>query len=407
MFSFVFLKAQTNQTSVFSMFGTGISGVENTTQNSLMGGIGVANTTQEYLNFSNPALLSYVNKTIYTMAGRYTYLKTYNENHAQKAQDFSLSYFSLGFPLGKKGGFMVGLKSHTKVAYAYLKGDKDSEQGATETKGKGGEQLAFLAAGFRIFKNFSLGAEAGYIFGNLNHTIVYKKNTLQYDSWFENTTNIKGLQMKLGLHYFHKFFGNTFLNYGAAFIYNKSLKLNEKNTIYKGIFDHSESFRIRQIFDENEKNRSLKKPLKTTLGIAIQKPLFWHTAFNFSFQKAFSFSEKSRIDPPNFRFVDAYKISLGGSYIPNFKSISSYYKRITYRGGFFYQKMGFLFSEKPVYNQGFTLGLGLPIGLRQISVLNFGVRYNLIKNTILRENHFIFKFGLTLRDFWFFKRKIN
>ena len=402
-----FLRGQTSQVSFFSAFGTGISDVQNTIENDFLSGAGVSHSSSDELNFSNPAMLSSVSKTIYTAGGRYTYLNTHDKNHSQKARDFSLSYFALGFPLGKQGGLALGIRSHTKVAYAYALGDEKEEQGLTTAQGDGGEDIVFLSAGRVLFDKFSLGIEAGYIFGNLNHLVIYKEQTLQYHTWFKNKTDIRGLQAKLGLHYFHTIFKDGYINYAMTFTYNKPLNLRQEEFLYKGKFNNAESYGIRQTLYENESTRRLAKPLKTTLGIAIQEPLVWYAGLNMSFQKAFSFSKAAKVDRDDFSFQDAYKIALGGYYVPDFRSLTDYYKKITYRAGLFYQKTGINFANESVSNMGFSFGLSLPIGLRQLSALNMGMIYNVMGNSSLQEQQFVFKVGLTFRDFWFFKRKID
>ena len=408
MFSVVFAKAQISQTSFYSMFRTGLPSAQNTFENAFMSGIGVSKISSDQLNFSNPAMLSFLQKTVYSLASKYTYLNTYNSDYSQKAGDFSLSYFGLGFPLGKRAGFSMGLRSHTQVAYGYQRGEEDSERGTIINEGNGGENIMFLSLGYRVFGNFSLGLETDYVFGEINHIYTYRKKGTQYDSRLKNTLVLKGLKVQLGMHYYHTIFKDKYINYGLCFGYDPYFKVDKNHQLYKGFLYSANSERIKEILYQKKTSTKFTKPIKTIIGISINKPFVWHLGLTYSFQNTWNLKDiPDIIRRDDAEFENIYKFALGGYYIPDDQSLMKYFKRITYSGGLFYQKIGINFSGQSVEDMGFSLGFSLPIGARQVSKLNVGMAYHSVGNEYLRESQYVLKVAFTFTDLWFFKRKIN
>jgi hypothetical protein len=103
------------------------------------------------------------------------------------------------------------------------------------------------------------------------------------------------------------------------------------------------------------------------------------------------------------------KISLGGYYIPNYNSFTSYAKRLVYRGGFKYEKTGLVFNSQSINDIGLTLGVGFPV-TGSFSNVNLGFELGKKGTTsanLVQENYANFSISLSLNDRWFEKRKFN
>jgi len=118
----------------------------------------------------------------------------------------------------------------------------------------------------------------------------------------------------------------------------------------------------------------------------------------------------------SFQYGESNRISAGGYFIPKINSITSYWQRVTYRGGVKFEKLGLLVNGTPGSNTftsiddfGISFGLGLPLGNR-LSNVNVGFEYGkkgTTSNGLLEENYFNFRLSLSLNDIWFRKRKID
>jgi outer membrane protein assembly factor BamA len=110
---------------------------------------------------------------------------------------------------------------------------------------------------------------------------------------------------------------------------------------------------------------------------------------------------------------------LGGFYLPKINSISSYFKRITYRAGIRLEDTGILVSNNDSNNNftavndfGISFGLGLP--LKQMSSLNISLEYGqrgTTDNNLIKENYFNVGLSLSLTasgfQAWFRERRID
>src|SRR5690606_22529579 len=61
-------------------------------------------------------------------------------------------------------------------------------------------------------------------------------------------------------------------------------------------------------------------------------------------------------------YEDASRFSVGGFFIPEYNSFTSYWKRIVYRVGLRYEETGLMVKDTPVNDFGISFGFGLPMG---------------------------------------------
>ncbi len=105
--------------------------------------------------------------------------------------------------------------------------------------------------------------------------------------------------------------------------------------------------------------------------------------------------------------------------MPKINSISSYWDRVTYRGGLRFEKIGLAVDGSgtganftSIDDFGMSFGLGLP--LKQLSTVNLGFEYGkrgTTSNNLIEENYFNVRLSLSLTasgaQGWFRKRKID
>ena len=105
--------------------------------------------------------------------------------------------------------------------------------------------------------------------------------------------------------------------------------------------------------------------------------------------------------------------------MPNDKNFSKFFTRLKYRAGFNYTRTNITINNQAINEFGINFGVGIPIiittaneeGLLQklytyaFSIgLEAGSRGTIQKN-LVRENFFRLKFGISLNDRWFVRRK--
>jgi hypothetical protein len=152
----------------------------------------------------------------------------------------------------------------------------------------------------------------------------------------------------------------------------------------------------------------IKLPSKFAFGAGFGQERKWLVGAEFTLSQTSSLQNRFN-DITNATFENAKKFAVGGYFIPQYNSFSSYFKRITFRGGFRYENTGLILNDKSIDDAAVTLGLGFPI-TGSFSNVNVGMEYGR-KGTkaadLVRENYVNIIVSLSLNDKWFVKRKIN
>jgi hypothetical protein len=153
---------------------------------------------------------------------------------------------------------------------------------------------------------------------------------------------------------------------------------------------------------------SMITPSKLTFGLGFGESKKWLLGAQYSTRDAADFRNTYN-SFSNVSFEKYQKISLGGYYIPNYNSFTSYAKRLVYRGGLKFEKTGLMVNAESINDIGLTLGLGFPV-TGSFSNVNLGFELGKKGTTtanLVQENYANFSISLSLNDKWFEKRKFN
>ena len=105
-------------------------------------------------------------------------------------------------------------------------------------------------------------------------------------------------------------------------------------------------------------------------------------------------------------YENSYKLSVGGFWIPNYNSFSSYWHKVTYRVGFRYDSMGIVLNGERLNDFGTSFGLTLPVkGFSNLTGMIELGRKGTLSAGVLKENYINLKIGFTLNDKWFQRTK--
>ena len=156
---------------------------------------------------------------------------------------------------------------------------------------------------------------------------------------------------------------------------------------------------------EEVPNTDFTFPSQYTLGVGVGKPKKWFVGAEYTDQKTSNFNNRT-FEITNVTFTDATKVRLGGFYIPDYKSFTSYFKRMVYRAGFRFEETGISVDGTKINEFGISFGVGLPVG-RLFSNVNVGFEFGRRGTTdfnLIQENFFNTYISLSLNDRWFQKR---
>jgi len=196
--------AQQGASSPYSFYGIGSLKFKGTVENQSMGGISVYSDSI-HINLRNPA--AYAGQNLksfndearpmkYTVGGSQSQITLNSNSASEKSSTASLDYLAIAVPLGKFGaGF--GLIPYTSVGYK-LQSFNSDQIIQYKYRGEGGLNKVFLGFGYQLSKNFRIGVDASYNFGNIINTNIafgYNEqgNILQYQTREINRSDLGGL----------------------------------------------------------------------------------------------------------------------------------------------------------------------------------------------------------------------
>lgn len=402
--------AQNGTISPYSYFGIGDDRDKGAVDTQMMGGVSMYGDSI-HINLSNPAAYSKLRLTAYTagISHKEYQLKSWNEE--QRTSVTNLDYLAIGFPLAKNVGFGFGIMPYSSVGYS-LNSTSNSANGEVSNffEGEGGLNRLYASIGFEPIKNLSFGVTANFNFGTLEYQRIQSVEGVQFGTLDDRESNINGYDFKYALNY-NPTIKDKYTLYTSVLI-NTQGNLTSENTQTLGSFSLVTGNNV-EVVDvdldaSNLRNTELKIPTRTTFGLGFGENKKWFLGAEYSFQQMGDF-ENTFLGLDNIDYGDANTYALGGYWIPDYRSLTGYFNRITYRAGLRYDVTGMTINNKEINNFGITFGLGLPLGA-DFSNLNVGFelgRRGTTDANLIEESYFKINLGLSLNARWFVKTKIN
>ena len=402
--------AQNGTISPYSYFGIGDDRDKGAVDTQMMGGVSMYGDSI-HINLSNPAAYSKLRLTAYTagISHKEYQLKSWNEE--QRTSVTNLDYLAIGFPLAKNVGFGFGIMPYSSVGYS-LNSTSNSANGEVSNffEGEGGLNRLYASIGFEPIKNLSFGITANFNFGTLEYQRIQSVEGVQFGTLDNRESKINGYDFKYALNY-NPTIKDKYTLYTSVLI-NTQGNLTSENTQTLGSFSLVTGNNV-EVVDvdldaSNLRNTELKIPTRTTFGLGFGENKKWFLGAEYSFQQMGDF-ENTFLGLDNIDYGDANTYALGGYWIPDYRSLTGYFNRITYRAGLRYDMTGMTINNKEINNFGITFGLGLPLG-GDFSNINVGFelgRRGTTDANLIEESYFKINLGLSLNARWFVKTKIN
>ena len=396
--------AQENVSSPYSYYGVGLTNFKGTVENRSMGGLSIFNDSI-HMNIQNPASYGTLKLTNFTVGASHDRLKLETDVDSDNAKISSLDYLALAFPVSDRVGIGFGVLPYTSVGYRILDSDEGS---ASLLNGRGGMNKVFLSAGVAVTEELSLGVDANYNFGNFQNSQSINREELQYGTTDVNRSDIKGFSFNFGANYKRDISENLQMQVSGS--YAPSIGLDSENSRTITTVDFSSG--TGRLIDERELDLSdteFEFPSKWTIGAGFGEENKWFAGAEYSKVGTSSYEDSFRFRGDGGRYEDASEFSVGGFYIPNYNSFTSFLERVVYRAGFRYDETGLIVNDEPINEFGMSFGLGIPIGTF-FSNANLGIELGqrgTKDSGLIQENFLRLSVGLSLNDKWFTKRKFN
>lgn len=394
------LWSQNNTSSTYSRFGIGIIESKADVTSAGMGHTGISLGSTGFLNNLNSASYSSLDSArfIFNIQGDMSFSNYETNTDTQSNFDANIGSISIGFRAGKNWGMGFSLSPYSSIGYE-INGEKyilgTTDKYPVQYKGEGGISQLSWHNGVRLFKGFSLGLSASYLWGSSDiiETSFYP-SLIGETTYNERNYNVSTILFEYGFQWHQRIGQNTF-SLGATANISTELDTYYEHRIYNNFTSDLSSS------TKNLDNAFIPLSYKTGLGFQTSKG--WTLATDFSYNN-WSNSELS-ISSGETR--DTYGGSVGLQYAST-RHHRSYSKRMHYRIGAFYNQEYLSIQGQDIDSKGITAGLTLP--MRGGSRINIAYEYKQTGTTnagLVYEQFNTIRLGLTFNENWFQKTRFK
>ena len=404
-----FIFAQSNTSSPYSIGGLGEIAFKGNAINRLMGGLDIVSDSL-HANLNNPASLGDLKLVTYSLGLNYKSTKLSSSASNESVTSASIDYLVVAIPT-KKFTFGFGILPATSVGYrlqSVIEGD-DINNVVNRNEGFGGLNQTFLSIGFKVFEFLNFGVSANYNFGKITNESSRQEQNIDFGTFFTKTSSLAGFNYRFATQLKIPLTSKVRLDAMAYYVPNNSLTATNESVYFTrsvttqdlGDFENVDLAAI------NLDETTISLGNQYSFGLGITKDKKWFVGGQYSRRNSADYVNNF-ISLDNITYANGSRLSFGGFYLPDYSSITSYWKRIVYRAGVRFEDTGVLFNNQPLKETGISFGVSLPMaGFSNANIgLEFGKRGSQ-ENGLIQESYWNLIVGLSLNDIWFIKRKFN
>ena len=408
LFFSLFSFAQNGTGSPYSFSGLGENTFKGNQINRFMGGVDIYNDSI-HANLKNPASYGTLKMTNYALGINYRSNQLSGVEGEANVTTASIDYLAVGIPT-KKFGFGFGLIPYSSLGYRVESlNETETPSKLNRFDGSGGINQVFFSVGFPLFKYLTLGATFNYNFGNLTYRNSQFIDEVDLGTFLTSQSSVSGLSYQFSTNLTLPLKSGYELT--AMFSYTPENMLESKNQ--QAYF--TQSLLGNSLADAEEIDLSVSGLDQTELslsesisyGIGIGKPKKWFLGVQQNLKKSANFNNEF-VELNNVSYANGNQLSVGGFFIPNFSSLTSYWKRAVYRFGFRTEQTGVLVNNSEITDFGISFGVGLPMTGLSNTNIGFEIgKKETDNNALVQETYWTLRVGFSLNDLWFIKRKYN
>ena len=417
--------AQSGTNSPYSRFGLGKIAEQSIGMSRGMNGVGVALREHGHVNYLNPSSYSAIDSLTFIFdVGLSLQNTNFKENGVSKnAKNGDFEYAVGGFRALRHFGMAFGIMPYTNVGYNYSSKPTtitgytmapSIEENTTMTNtysGSGGLHQFFIGMGWEPCRNFSIGMNVNYLFGELtNNTssaFSYSNSRAMSKSF---TTEVKTVKFDIGTSYTLNLKNKNSLTFGLTYTPGYKINADEQCVIITRV-DQSSVADTTVYTAAN----ATAIPTQWAFGLSYKHAKKWIVGLDYSLQrwssiKSVAYTKGTDIVGYTDSFNDRHSIKIGAQYCQNEASLN-FSDRLRYRFG-----LGYTSSYLKINGQNgpseinLCAGIGIPIQNRynNRSVVNVALQLSRASaKNMITENTFLLNIGITFNENWFAKWKFD
>ena len=404
-----FIFAQSNTSSPYSIGGLGEIAFKGNAINRHMGGLDIVSDSL-HANINNPASLGDLKLVTYSLGLNYKSTKLSSNASNESVTSASIDYLVVAIPT-KKFTFGFGILPATSVGYrlqSVIDGENINNV-VNRNEGYGGLNQTFISIGFKVFEFLNFGVSANYNFGKITNESSRQEQNIDFGTFFTKTSSLVGFNYRFATQLKIPLTSKVRLDAMAYYVPENSLTATNESVYFTRSVTTQDlgDFENVDLAARNLKETSISLGDQYSFGLGITKEKKWFVGGQYSQRNSADYVNNF-ISLDNITYANGSRLSFGGFYLPDYSSITSYWKRIVYRAGMRFEDTGVLFNNQPLKETGISFGVSLPMaGYSNANIgIEFGKRGSQ-DNGLIQESYWNLIVGLSLNDIWFIKRKFN
>ena len=415
--------AQTAGTvSTYSRYGLGLLHDQSQGFNKSMGGVGLGVRIGNRINTMNPASYSAIDSLslIFDIGMSGSFGKMTQDAKQVGVNSATLDYVHAGMHVGKRLGLAVGYMPFTSIGYEYASPEKTVASDVNTTlpitsstvcSGSGGMNQAYVGLGWKAYRNISVGANVGFLWGKYEHSLVPTfmeggSSSNSYSSTVKNyQATVRTYKIDFGIQYPVRLTRQDWLNIGMTVGIGHKIAQDATLKLYSTKGDTT-TYTAPSPFD---------LPYSFAYGASWQHKNTLLVAADVHHELwsncRMPVETSSGYAPVKGCYMNRTMFAVGTQYTPN--PFGKFWERVQYRAGINYSTPYLKINEQNgPYELRMGVGAGLPImnKINSRSVVNVGVQWlrrSASGAGMVKEDYFVLSLGMTFNERWFMKYKIE
>ncbi len=394
----------------YSLYGIGDLSKTSSSISKGMGGVGIGIRDSRYININNIASITARDTLSFMLDFGINSKNVYMKDKFGKSayNGVNINNLTMSIPIvAQKTAIMFGISPYSNIGYKFQTTETDPnlvyKYGDIKYRKYGEGSISEVVAGIATIpiKGLSVGVKAIYYFGNLryNSNIIFNTDPSfrPIETGWQYRSN--GFSAEIGGQYFISREEYTY-TIGATY----RLKSKLKGDLDRFAYAKEELTKDTILFTSNLYRQNI--PSAIGFGFSVKKGDKWTIGADYQRQD-WSKTEFRATPGVSFKSQTSHSFNVGIEWIPNRYDIRYFYKRMSYRAGFHYDKSYINLNGNSINTIGLTLGLSIPV-FRLNNTINIAVdigQRGSKKNNLVKENYVNFIFSFSLHDIWFIKPK--
>lgn len=392
----------------YSQFGLGDIDDNYYNRTTGLGYTGIAYRSNRFLINNNPASFSELANQYFTMEtslrGSFiSYKGSPVDIAATQSADITFRRLAMGIKLTKHWGSSIGLVPFSTQNYEFnvpynIQGS-GTEVANHFYAGHGSVNKAYWANAYEFFHHVSIGAEAGYIFGQINEKDIIQAGNGATQVSTSNDINLQNLYMTYGIQAYGNIGKHWSWGIGGTFS-NKADLLASYNKIVLG----SDSSTLQ---NNETAQRYLSLPNSFGVGLSLTHNQHFTWVADYRYSDWNGVASKNVYPGQGYNIASSERGSFGFELSKKKSLYNSKVELSYFQSGLYYGKSYLQINGQEIKDMGITAGFGinsLKTPLAYSITFQYGIK-GTTQNNLIRENYFNVNFLINYGSIWYTKGK--